>query len=97
MVSCLSLGDDNGKVMRNQGWQEDSKGVEIFIFFLSDKFYIWQPRRYINNTKQCQDVKGCCVALAKHQRTLRFFVLGDEGMLGRCLKMTRMMVSARGY
>jgi hypothetical protein len=32
-MSCLSLGDDNGKVMRNQGWQEDSNGIEIFFFF----------------------------------------------------------------
>jgi hypothetical protein len=50
----------------------------------------------IKNIKQIQDVKRCCVALGKHQRTLKFLVLGDEGMLGRCLKTTRMMVNARG-
>jgi len=33
MMSCLSLGDDNGKVIRIQGWQEDSKGIEIFFSF----------------------------------------------------------------
>jgi hypothetical protein len=30
MMSCLSLGDDNGKVMRTQGWQEDRKQIETF-------------------------------------------------------------------
>ncbi len=95
-MSCLSLGHNNGKLISNQGSQEDSKGVEFSFSFLSDMNRIFSNQGDIKNTKQCQDVKGCCVALGKHQGTLRFFVLGDEGMLGRCLKMTRMMVSPRG-
>jgi len=73
MMSYLNLGDDNGKVMRNQGWQEDSNRVQIFIF-LNDMSPTLSNQGDIKNTKQCQDVKGCCVALGKHQKTLRFFV-----------------------
>jgi hypothetical protein len=28
-MSYLSLGDDNGKMMKNQGWQKDNKGIKI--------------------------------------------------------------------
>jgi hypothetical protein len=69
--------------------------LRFFFFFLSYTSPTFRNQGDIKNTKQCQDFIGCCVALGKHQRPLKCFVLGDEGMLGRCLKMTRMMVSAR--
>jgi hypothetical protein len=52
--------------MRNQGWQEDSKGVEFFFSLLSNMSPTFSNQGDIKNTKQCQDVKGCRVALGKH-------------------------------
>jgi hypothetical protein len=73
-----------------------ARELRFSFSFLNDMSPTFDNQGDIKNTKQCQDVKGCCVALGKHQRSLRFFALGDERMLGRCLKITRMMVSARG-